>query len=62
VLLGGAIAVAAAATAYWSTRSACVEVGPGLRGEVTVHAGGKVLYFNGNCWTSEPVPPLDMPL
>ena len=62
MLLGGAVAVAAAAAAYWSTRSACVEVGSGLRGEVKAHASGKLLYFNGSCWTSEPMPPRDMPL
>ena len=33
-----------------------------MRGEVKVDAGGKELYFNGNCWTSEPMPPLDMPI
>lgn len=57
VALGAIVAVAA----YWSRRSSCVEAGPGLRGEVQVLAG-KTLYFNGECWTTEPMPPRDMSL
>ncbi len=51
----------AVVTAYWTARARCIEAGPGLRGEAKVLADGKVLYFNGSCWTSRPVPPRDMP-
>jgi hypothetical protein len=51
----------AVGTAYWTARARCVEAGPGLRGEAKVLPNGKVLYFNGNCWTSRPVAPNDMP-
>jgi hypothetical protein len=61
LFLAGAIATAVAATAYWTTRSGCVEAGPGMRGEVKVQADGGRLYFNGTCWTTKPTPPNDTP-
>lgn len=62
LFLAGAIAAVVSIAAYWTTtRPACVEAGSGMRGEARVLADGKVLYFNGTCWTTKPMPPNDMP-
>jgi hypothetical protein len=61
VLVVVALGAVVSAVAYWSTRPSCIEAGPGLRGEVQVLAG-KTRYFNGECWTTEPMPPRDMSL
>ena len=46
---------------YRSSRYSCVSREPGLRGEVMRAADGKLLYFNGDCWTARPLPPTDTP-
>ncbi len=59
-----AVALAAAlivGAAYWR-RNACIEPGSGIRGETKIQADGTQLYFDGQCWTTRPLPPLDMPL
>lgn len=48
--------------AYWWQRTACIERGAGIRGETKIQADGTQLYFDGECWTTRPLPPLDMPL
>ena len=47
--------------AYRAGRSPCVSREPGLRGEVMRQTDGKYVYFNGECWTSRPMPPTDTP-
>jgi hypothetical protein len=68
---GLVLTVVAVATAGCASRamrtaqalpSACVSYEPGLRGEVMHTAEGKPLYYNGQCWTSQPMPPLDTPV
>ena len=51
----------AAAAYYWTERPYCADTGPGLRGEVKREADGRLLYFNGQCWTRKPMPPRDTP-
>jgi hypothetical protein len=51
-----------AGAAYWRQRNACIEPGSGIRGETKIQADGTQLYFDGQCWTARPLPPLDMPL
>ena len=47
--------------AYRAWRYPCVSRERGFRGEVMRGADGKFLYFNGNCWTTRPMPPTDTP-
>jgi len=42
-------------------RYRCRSYESGLRGEVMRTASGEFLYFNGTCWTAEPMPPVDAP-
>jgi hypothetical protein len=42
-------------------RSRCRSYVVGLRGEIMRTDNGEFLYFNGTCWTTEPMPPLDAP-
>ena len=61
-LLVGVVAVGFAACAtYLAWRYPCVSREAGLRGEVKRTAEGKLLYFNGECWTARPMPPTDTP-
>jgi hypothetical protein len=46
--------------AYWALRPMCTA-GSGLAGELKREAGGKLLYYDGHCWTAKPVPPTDLP-
>jgi hypothetical protein len=54
------IPVVACAT-YQRWRYPCVSREAGLRGEVKRGDDGKFLYFNGECWTRRPMPPMDTP-
>jgi hypothetical protein len=45
-----------------ASRYPCVSSDPGIRGEVMRTAEGKTLYFNGQCWTAQAMPPTDTPL
>ena len=49
-----------AGATYLALRS-CVARDRELRGEETGNRGGKLLYFNGQCWTPERLPPADTP-
>ena len=60
-LVAGAAAVLVAALALWAARSSCVDMTPGMRGEVRLLPDGGFLYHNGTCWTSKPTPPRDTP-
>ena len=46
---------------YRAWRYPCASREPGLRGETKLGPDGKMLYFNGECWTGRPMPPTDTP-
>jgi hypothetical protein len=52
---------AAGCEAYRDWRYPCVSRQSGLRGEAKRGADGKMLFFNGECWTARPMPPRDSP-
>ncbi len=56
-----AVAGAVAYVTYRTWGNPCVSREPGLHGEVMQRADGKTLYFNGQCWTTRPLPPTDTP-
>ena len=58
VACGAGIGASKAAHA-WHTR--CRSYAVGVRGEIMRVTDGDFLYFNGTCWTTEPMPPLDTP-
>jgi len=61
-LLVGVVAVGfAACMTYRAWQYRCVAREAGLRGEVRRTAEGKLLYFDGECWTARPMPPTDTP-
>ena len=46
-----------------ASRFSCVgSYERGIRGEVMKTADGRTLYFNGQCWTRQPIPPTDLAL
>jgi hypothetical protein len=57
VLCAGAIA----AIIYASLPPSCASDFRAVRGEVKRQADGKLLYFDGACWTTKPMPPRDTP-
>jgi len=50
-----------AAIAYLSVPPSCQSDSRAIRGEVKRRADGKLIYFDGSCWTTKPMPPLDRP-
>jgi hypothetical protein len=50
-----------ACATYRAWRYPCMSREPGLRGEIMRTADGTSLYFNGECWTTRPMPPTDTP-
>jgi hypothetical protein len=61
VLVAAVIGVVIACATFRARRYSCVSNEPGLRGEVMRGQDGKDLYFNGECWTRQPVAPTDSP-
>jgi hypothetical protein len=57
VLCAGLIA----AIAYWSVPPSCQRDVRAMAGEVKRRSDGKLLYFDGTCWTTKPMPPRDTP-
>jgi hypothetical protein len=49
------------AITYWSLPPSCATDLRAVRGEVKRGADGKLLYFNGECWTTKPMAPRDTP-
>jgi hypothetical protein len=47
--------------AYWARRSSCETDERAITGEVKRVASGKLMYFDGRCWTTKPMPPTDTP-
>jgi hypothetical protein len=56
------VAIAAAAAFYWMHEPSCRMDARGLRGEVKYDIDGQPRYFDGRCWSSTPVPPMDTPM
>jgi hypothetical protein len=56
-----AISVAIAFVMVRARRSSCVSYERGLRGEVKRGQDGRLVYFNGECWSNESVAPTDTP-
>lgn len=48
-------------TVSGARQSSCVSYERGLRGEAKRGKDGKLVYFNGECWTRQPVAPNDTP-
>jgi hypothetical protein len=46
---------------YMARRSSCETDAHALVGEVRRVSGGTLLYFDGRCWTTKPMPPTDTP-
>ena len=59
VVAGLVAAVIALAIGVYHVASRC-EPG-GMIGEMKREANGKILYYNGACWTTKPMPPRDGP-
>ena len=51
----------AAFVTYRSWEYRCESRRPGFRGEVMRGDDGRLLYFNGECWTAQAMPPTDAP-
>jgi hypothetical protein len=56
-----AVSVAIAFATFRARRSSCVSYERGLRGEAKRGDDGRLVYFNGKCWTHQPVEPTDTP-
>jgi len=46
---------------YGALPPSCASDFRAVKGEVKRRADGKLLYFDGTCWTTTPMPPLDTP-
>ncbi len=55
------IAMVIGVSAYFVLRPGCDSSQPGMRGEVRREANGTLRYFDGRCWTTQPLPPRDTP-
>ena len=53
---------AVAALFYWNHVPSCATDPRALRGEMMRGRDGRMLYFDGRCWSSTPLPPRDTPL
>ena len=61
VVLAVAVAAAIAIAAYLALRPVCESDRSAMRGEVRRAANGTFRYFDGQCWTTKPLPPRDTP-
>jgi hypothetical protein len=61
VALAIVVAATVAVATYLKMRPVCESSGPSVKGDVRREANGKLLYFDGQCWTMKPMPPRDMP-
>ena len=60
-IIAALCAVVAGAATYWLTRSSCVEDRQALVGMERISPNGIRQYFDGRCWTPNPMPPRDNP-
>src|SRR6476620_7725499 len=49
----------AAAVQWWCIPRYCDDAVPGVKGERWIQSDGSVKYFDGRCWSDQPVPPSD---
>ena len=47
--------------AYWSGQRSCQSDAQATKGEIKRGPDGRMLYFDGQCWTDKPMPPKDTP-
>jgi hypothetical protein len=55
------VAALVAVAIYVTRRPACEPDRTAMRGEVKRNADGRLLYYDGRCWTFQPQPPRDTP-
>jgi len=61
LMLAVLVAALVAIAAYVSRRPACDADRSAAAGDVRREAGGKLVYFDGHCWTTKSPPPRDLP-
>src|SRR6266516_2278520 len=54
-------ALGAGILAYWRTRTTCETERHAMKWESKRGSNGRLIYFDGRCWTTTPMPPRDMP-
>ena len=55
------VAALVAGVAYVTRRPACEPDRTAMKGEVRRDASGRLSYFDGQCWTTQPQTPRDTP-
>jgi len=45
---------------YWNREPSCLHSPRGMRGEMMRGDDGSMFYFDGQCWSHTPVPPMDI--
>ena len=61
VLVLATIATLLGIAVYVSRGPACETGGRTAKGDVKREADGRLMYFDGQCWTIKPLPPQDTP-
>jgi len=61
VAIAALVAALVAAGAYVTRRPACEPDRTAMKGEVKRDANGRLVYYDGQCWTTTPQPPRDTP-
>ena len=56
------VAMVAAVAFYWMREPSCRTDARAMRGEVKHDIDGRAFYFDGRCWSTTPMPPMDTPL
>jgi hypothetical protein len=61
VVLAAICATLIAIAVYVARRPTCETDDHAMKGEVRRQTDGRLLYFDGRCWTTKPMPPRDSP-
>jgi len=61
IVLAAIVAALAVVAFLMSRQSGCEPGGPVVKGQVRRDSRGKLQYFDGQCWSSKPLPPGDQP-
>jgi hypothetical protein len=59
--LAALVAALVAVATYVTRRRTCETDRTAMRGEMRRQPDGRLLYFDGRCWTSQPQTPRDTP-
>jgi len=59
--IAAVVAALVAVAAYVSRRASCETDPTAMRGEMRRQPDGRLLYFDGRCWTTNIQPPRDTP-